>query len=204
MEREVFFYRHSLDSNERRNSTVCNTFRSNGSIQVAKPEADKPKNKRESKDTDNKQRNSGIDFGMLMQGFKKMAAEEIIEVCKNGETIKLRKRVGDLDVRGSECDPKRCVWSDWVVAVFILIFIGLFAGVFFFKIKLINGVQQNFEEMTEDFSRAESRSIILYNTKVFINEYTLDNRVQFLGEDLEKWILRQIRGYETSSSPNFI
>ena len=70
-----------------------------------------------------------------MMGFRKVAAEELLEVYKNEDKIKVRKRAGDPDLTDSECDKNKCLFSEWVVVLFILLFIGINIRVFFFKLE---------------------------------------------------------------------
>ena len=73
------------------------------------------------------------DIDDLMIGFQKVVAENLNDVVKNEETIKLRKRVGDLDLEDSDCDPKKCLISDWLIFLFVLFFIAINAAIFSIK-----------------------------------------------------------------------
>ena len=81
-----------------------------------------------------------------MRGFKKVAAEELLEVYKNEDKIKVRRRAGDADLIDSECDKNKCLISDWLVVFFILLFIGINIRVFFFKIEKMQNTGGYIEE----------------------------------------------------------
>lgn len=42
-------------------------------------------------------------------------------------------------------------------------------------------------------SRLEENTIQLLNTKIFMDDYTKENRVMFLGQDLDDWISYNIK-----------
>ena len=109
------------------------------------------------------------------------------KTVKDISSVKFRKRGADLDIRDSDCDRKKVIFSDSIPIWFTLIFFALCNIVFFIKYDNINRVEDQFNKSIGVMDFVEDMSLALVNTKRYIDEYTLNNKITFNSQDLELW-----------------
>lgn len=89
----------------------------------------------------------------------------------SGSTI--RKRCGDIVVKGSDCDPQKFILTDYLAVAFIIAFIVVFIEIFKIKIGFIQAIENDFKSELSIMKRLERNSIVILNAKRFLDDYTL-------------------------------
>ena len=118
-----------------------------------------------------------------------MTAEQLAGNGKaQQQNIKVRKRVGEVVIKGSNCDKKKIRKLDRIIVIFFLLFLSSIHALIWHKISYINSMNGFMKITLRQIGYLETSSIGLLNTKIYSDYYTMQKPIKFSDIDLEAWL----------------
>lgn len=102
--------------------------------------------------------------------------------------LKVRKRGAELDMKGSDCSQSTIILTDWLPVIPLIIFVILLNVMFVNKRANIQEVTDHYFTTTNVIEYVNNIGVGFVHTKIFMDEYTNDNKIEYEGQDLPIWI----------------
>lgn len=127
-----------------------------------------------------------------------MTAEQMASIGKTQQNIKVRKRVGEVMIEGSNCDKKKIRKLDRIIVIFFLLFLCSIHALIWHKISYINVMNMYMKTTLQQISYLETSSIGLLNSKIYSDYYTLQKPITFSDADLGVWLRNWIEDFNST------
>lgn len=127
-----------------------------------------------------------------------MTAEQMASIGKTQQNIKVRKRVGEVMIEGSNCDKKKIRKLDRIIVIFFLLFLCSIHALIWHKISYINVMNMYMKTTLQQISYLETSSIGLLNSKIYSDYYTLEKPITFSDVDLGAWLKNWIEDFNST------
>ena len=125
-------------------------------------------------------------FGQLFLGSDYVKEDKLLEEEFKGHNI--RKRYGELNVESGSNDPSWFLLLNWMFLAVVVGFVVQGGILLNLKLFFFDDFEAHHLQNMELLAKIEEKTILITNAKVFLDEYTAQNKILFHQIDLRQWM----------------
>lgn len=125
-------------------------------------------------------------FGQLFLGSDYVKEDKLLEEEFKGHNI--RKRYGELNVESGSNDPSWFLLLNWMFLAVVVGFVVQGGILLNLKLSFFDDFEAHHLQNMELLAKIEEKTILITNAKVFLDEYTAQNKILFHQIDLRQWM----------------
>ena len=125
-------------------------------------------------------------FGQLFLGSDYVKEDKLLEEEFKGHNI--RKRYGELNVESGSNDPSWFLLLNWMFLAVVVGFVVQGGILLNLKLSFFDDFEAHHLQNMELLAKIEEKTILITNAKVFLDEYTAQNKILFHQMDLRQWM----------------